>query len=201
MLLNGGWNRLTVILPALSFPYLSCMLRLPDNAGVGIPVGIAHVRLQGIGFDSKPLVLTYLSHESADPPLSAGQPVPDPLSRPRQAGLVDVVHRACDGRRAVPRQWWSRPGWRATTRGMALVVAPPTARLGHWSDVQFGLLKPISFIPWLHNGPIGPKGSYPNRTKPRTRGYDRSGSNIRFFADRKFSRHLKGFGSLRLETI
>ena len=25
------------------------------------------------------------------------------------------VHRACDGRRAVPRQWWSRPGWRAIT--------------------------------------------------------------------------------------
>ena len=32
----------------------------------------------------------------------------DPLSRPRLPGLVDVVHRACGGLRAVPRRWWSR---------------------------------------------------------------------------------------------
>ena len=38
------------------------------------------------------------------------------------ATVVDVVHRACGGHRAVPRQWWSI--WlEGHTRGMAPVVA------------------------------------------------------------------------------
>ena len=38
------------------------------------------------------------------------------------ATVVDVVHRICGGRRAVPRQWWSI--WpEGHTRGMAPVVA------------------------------------------------------------------------------
>ena len=45
------------------------------------------------------------------------------LWRPRQPGLVDVVHRACCDLRAVPRQWWS-PWLEGHTRGMAPVVAP-----------------------------------------------------------------------------
>ena len=51
------------------------------------------------------------------------------------------------------------------TRGMVAVVAlpSPTARLGHPGDVHSGLLKPISFLPWLRNGPIVPKVSYPNK--------------------------------------
>ena len=28
---------------------------------------------------------------------------------------VVADHQACGSRRPVPRQWWSRPGWRATT--------------------------------------------------------------------------------------
>ena len=35
----------------------------------------------------------------------------------------------------------------------------------HPGDVHFGPIKPIFFKPWLRNGPIGPKGSYPNQTK------------------------------------
>ena len=50
-------------------------------------------------------------------------------------------------------------------RSMALRVAPYAASLGHFVDVYFGLLKPISFIQWLCNGPIGPNGSYPSQTK------------------------------------
>ena len=42
-------------------------------------------------------------------------------------------------------------------------ASSPTARLGHPGDVHSGLLKPISFFPWLHNGPIGPKVSYPDK--------------------------------------
>ena len=51
------------------------------------------------------------------------------------------------------------------TRGMVPGVAPPspTARLGHPGDVHSGLLKPISLFPWLRNGPIAPKVSYPNK--------------------------------------
>ena len=53
------------------------------------------------------------------------------------------------------------------TRGMVPGVAPPspTARFGHPGDVHSGLLKPISLFPWLRNGPIGPKVSYPNKKK------------------------------------
>ena len=67
-------------------------------------------------------------------------------------GLVGVVHRPCGGRRAAPRQWSTWPEGHA--RGMAPVVATskPKASLGHPGDVHFGLLKPISFIPWLRNG-------------------------------------------------
>ena len=49
------------------------------------------------------------------------------------------------------------------TRGA--VAAPPKARLGHPGDVHIGLLKPISFIPWFRNSPIGPEGPYPSQTK------------------------------------
>ena len=53
------------------------------------------------------------------------------------------------------------------TRGMAPGVAPPSPTallvLGHPGDVHCGLLKPISFFPWLRNGVIGPKVSYPNK--------------------------------------
>ena len=105
--------------------------------------------------------------------LSGRHPVPDPLSRQRlyypghvhvRPGLVVVDHRICDGRRAVPRQRWSRPDWRATTGDgtMAPGMEPPTARLNHSVNVLFGPLNPISFLPWLFNGPIGPKGLHPN---------------------------------------
>ena len=40
------------------------------------------------------------------------------------------------------------------------VMAPAKVRPGHQGEVHFGLLKPISFIPWFRNGPIGP---YPNQ--------------------------------------
>ena len=53
-------------------------------------------------------------------------------------------------------------------RGMAPVVAPPKAMPSHPGKAHFGLLKPISFIPWFRNGPIGPKGLYPNQTKPKS---------------------------------
>ena len=46
---------------------------------------------------------------------------------------------------------------------MAPVMAPPKARPGHPGDVLFGLL--ISFVPWFRNGPIGPKGPYPDQIK------------------------------------
>ena len=36
--------------------------------------------------------------------------------------------------------------------------------LDHPGDVHFGLLKPISFIPWLRNDQNWPKGPYPNQT-------------------------------------
>ena len=105
------------------------------------------------------------NHFFSDPLLSSRHPVPDPLSHPR-CGVGVVDHRACAGRPVVPRQWWSGPGWRAWHgTGMAPGVEPPTARLGHPVDVHFGPLKLISFIPWLLNGPIWPKGSYPNQTK------------------------------------
>ena len=43
----------------------------------------------------------------------------------------------------------------------------PTQLLtGHPVDSHFGLLFPISFIPWLCNGPKGPKKPYPTQTKP-----------------------------------
>ena len=76
------------------------------------------------------------------------------------------------GGRRPPDMWRSRGRSPAVvvatwleghTRGMAPGVAPPspTARLGHPGDVHSGLLKPISFFPWLRNGPIGAKVSYP----------------------------------------
>ena len=42
--------------------------------------------------------------------------------------------------------------------GMESGMAHPTARLGHPGDVFFGPLIPISFIPLLRDGPIGPSG-------------------------------------------
>ena len=98
-------------------------------------------------------------HKISDPPLSSRHTIPDPLSRPR---LVDVVHRACDGHPSRPPAVVVVTWLGGHTRGMAPGVEPPTARLGHPGDVHFGPLKPISFIPWFRNGPIGPKGSYKN---------------------------------------
>ena len=78
------------------------------------------------------------------------------------------------GGRRPPGMWCSRSRPPAVvvetwleghTRGVAPGVAPPspTARLGHPGDVHSGLLKLISFFPWLRNGPIGAKVSYPNK--------------------------------------
>ena len=59
-----------------------------------------------------------------------------------------------------------RPGLRATHAAWRRLWQPPKASLDHPGDVHFGLLKPISFIPWLRKGQNWPKGSYPNQTKP-----------------------------------
>ena len=61
-----------------------------------------------------------------------------------------------------------RPGLRATHAAWRRWWQPPKVSLGHPGDVHFGLLKPISFIPWLRNGQIWPKGPYPNQTKPKS---------------------------------
>ena len=58
-----------------------------------------------------------------------------------------------------------RPGLTATHAAWRRWWQPPKASLGHPGDVHFGLLKPISFIPWLWNGQVWPKGPYPNQTK------------------------------------
>ena len=58
------------------------------------------------------------------------------------------------------------PGLRATHAAWRRWWQPQKARLDHPGDVHFGLLKPISFIPWLWNGQVWPKGPYPNQTKP-----------------------------------
>ena len=58
-----------------------------------------------------------------------------------------------------------RPGLRATHAAWRRWWQPPKVSLGHPGDVHFGLLKLISFIPWLRNGQIWPKGPYPNQTK------------------------------------
>ena len=59
------------------------------------------------------------------------------------------------------------PGmWRSPSRPSAVQWwQPPKASLGHPGDVHFGLLKPISFIPWFRNDQNWPKGPYPNQTK------------------------------------
>ena len=57
------------------------------------------------------------------------------------------------------------PGLRATHAAWRRWWQPQKARLDHPGDVHFGLLKPISFIPWLWNGQVWPKGPYPNQTK------------------------------------
>ena len=54
-------------------------------------------------------------------------------------------------------------GGSLTRHGAGVARPSPTARLGHPGDVHSGLLKPISFFPWLRNGPIGPKVSYPDK--------------------------------------
>ena len=60
------------------------------------------------------------------------------------------------------------PGLRATHAAWRRWWQPQKARLDHPGDVHFGLLKPISFIPWLWNGQVWPKGPYPNQTKKST---------------------------------
>ena len=45
-----------------------------------------------------------------------------------------------------------RPGLRDTHAAWRRWWQPPKASLDHPGDVHFGLLKPISFIPWLRNG-------------------------------------------------
>ena len=57
------------------------------------------------------------------------------------------------------------PGLRATHAAWRRWWQPQKARLDHPGDVHFGLLKPISFIPWLWNGQVWPKGPYPSQTK------------------------------------
>ena len=61
------------------------------------------------------------------------------------------------------------PGLRATHAAWRRWWQPQKARLDHPGDVHFGLLKPISFIPWLWNGQVWPKGPYPNRTEKKYR--------------------------------
>ena len=61
------------------------------------------------------------------------------------------------------------PGLRATHAAWRRWWQPHEARLDHPGDVHFGLLKPISFIPWLWNGQVWPKGPYPNQTKKKKR--------------------------------
>ena len=60
----------------------------------------------------------------------------------------------------------SPPGLRATHAAWRRWWQPQKASLDHPGDVHFGLLKPISFIPWLWNGQVWPKVPYPNQTKP-----------------------------------
>ena len=62
-----------------------------------------------------------------------------------------------------------RPGLRATHAAWRRWWQPPKASLGHPGDVHFGLLKPISFIPWSRNGQVWPKGPYPNQTKNKNK--------------------------------
>ena len=62
------------------------------------------------------------------------------------------------------------PGLRATHAAWRRWWQPHKARLDHPGDVHFGLLKPISFIPWLWNGQVWPKGPYPNQTKKSQNG-------------------------------
>ena len=57
-----------------------------------------------------------------------------------------------------------RPGWRATHAAWRRWLHPLKSASATGGDVHFGLLKPLSFIPWLRNGSIGPKASYPNQT-------------------------------------
>ena len=100
--------------------------------------------------------------------LSSRHPFPEPQLRPRflgPSGRRPSGMRRSPGRPPAARRarWSTWP--EGHTRGMAPVVARPTVRLGHPVDVYFGPLKPIFFISWLRNGPIGPKGSYPNQTK------------------------------------
>ena len=57
------------------------------------------------------------------------------------------------------------PGLRAPHAAWRRWWQPQKPRLDHPGDVHFGLLKPISFIPWLRNGQNWPKGPYPNQKK------------------------------------
>ena len=83
------------------------------------------------------------------------------------------------------------PGLRATHAAWRRWWHPPKARLDHPGDVHFSLLKPISFIPWLWNGQVWPKGPYPNQTKPNHQNPAEIGFLFRFDP---FSCHHLGGG-------
>ena len=58
------------------------------------------------------------------------------------------VHRTCSGHGAVPRQWWSRPGWRAThaawRRGWHLLVLQPGSATRATSTLAYSNPSPSS---------------------------------------------------------
>ena len=92
---------------------------------------------------------------------------------------MDVVHRACDGHPSRPPAVVVDLAWGPLTRhgagGGNLQRSVSATR----ATSTFGLLKPISFIPWLWNGQVWPKGPYPNQTKPNQINYHRSSFILR----------------------
>ena len=70
-------------------------------------------------------------------------------------------------------------GPHAHTCGMAPVVVWYLLMSGSVTrHVHFGLLKPNAFIPCFRNGPIGPKGPYPNQTKKSGERVDEMGPSV-----------------------
>ena len=136
---------------------------------------VARCRARGLPTVQDRRVLT--SHPAANS-------CPDPGSRPARSSFILRITfpqssvtppLAGPSGRRPPGMWRSPepspgsggpPGLRATHAAWRRWWQPQKARLDHPGDVHFGLLKPISFIPWLWNGQVWPKGPYPYQTKP-----------------------------------
>ena len=92
--------------------------------------------------------VSVFARELADPPLSSGYPIPSPLCH---APVSRVWWTSSTGHVAVTEPSpgsGGQPGLRATRAAWRRWWQPSKASLGHPGDVHFGLLKPISFIPW-----------------------------------------------------